>query len=110
MIAQIEGMMSSSLTKMRLQSASSAFDVEKALKSMRKLPLMGNTSKQVDFECPSVDELRQFCNGERVKIVSFEFSKCDVNHPGLNSFQLNYSNGIKTVQLKARAANDMELK
>lgn len=112
MIAQIESMMSSSLAKMKLSSVSSAFDIEKALKSMRKLPLMGFTNFQVDFEYPSVDELRQLCNGERVKIVSFEFSKCSSRQhaPGnsrLASFTLNYSNE-EFVELKANGAQQYQ--
>jgi len=51
-IAQIESMMSSSLSKLRLLAPS--FEVEKALKSMRKLPLLGNANEAVNFEYPTV--------------------------------------------------------
>jgi len=53
MIAQIESIMSSSLSKLRLL-VPSTFDVEKALKSMRRLPLLGNALKYYDFDYPSV--------------------------------------------------------
>lgn len=64
MITQFESMLNGSLARLRMLS--STFDVEKALKSMRKLPLLGDALKKVSFEFPSVEELKQLCEGEPV--------------------------------------------
>ena len=86
MIAQIESMMTSSLSKLTLL-APSTFEVKKALKSMRKLPLLGDATKKVDFEFPTVSELRELCKGEHIKTVSFKFSACgNAKHPTFNAF------------------------
>jgi hypothetical protein len=54
---------------------------------MRKLPLLGDATKKVDFEFPTKSELSQLCNGEHIKTVSFKFSACGkAQHETFNAF------------------------